>query len=265
MYPYAPIRKVPLEYMGIPSSAFSVQLEKSKDGVTKFNEVGVVKQNYLLIPNQEVKDITDELANNTPWQWEVVREFFDGKKYVYTLATMDLKQEVDEGDWMGLGLNVWNSYDGSIAFHLRFMAYRLACLNGMVSQDNFFSYRFKHDQNSEGWERDIARASDMFLNAEESLESFCTNAKPLLSSVNLQKLETIRKGYIRDLPVTTWGKIVDEYLLNEDEYQESTLWNFLNAGTKILWHNDKPTVADYKNNQYFTDRLMQYGKDTALA
>ena len=44
---YAPIRKVPLDYNGIQSSAFSVQIEKVDDDLkTKWNEVGVVGNKY---------------------------------------------------------------------------------------------------------------------------------------------------------------------------------------------------------------------------
>ena len=54
----APIRKVPLEYNGTKSNAWSVQREdmittKTEDTTIQgpvWNEVGVVSDNYLLIP-----------------------------------------------------------------------------------------------------------------------------------------------------------------------------------------------------------------------
>ena len=57
MYPYNEIRKVPLDYEGITSSAFAVQRKDtivSKTGTRdKWVECGVVGQKYLLIPNSD--------------------------------------------------------------------------------------------------------------------------------------------------------------------------------------------------------------------
>ena len=259
MYAYAPIRKVPLDYNGIKSSAFSVQLEDNKDGISEYKEVGVVRNKYLLIPNRDVKDLIDTLVADTGWDWEVAKEYFDGKKYVYTLMTRDLTKELDVGDTVGLGLNAWNSYDGSIAFHLRFMAFRLACLNGMMSNDTFFSYKFKHDSKSEGYEEEIKQAGEMFSRADDRLDVFAQNCNKLLTTVDVSDLANIRKNYLSELPVTTFGKIADEFLL-EDEYKE-TAWDLTNAATRILWHNKKPTVSDYKQNQYVVDQMFKYAAE----
>ena len=53
MNPYLPIRKVPLDYDGIQSSAFSVQMQKPNDTSFSWSEVGVVGNNYMLLPNEE--------------------------------------------------------------------------------------------------------------------------------------------------------------------------------------------------------------------
>ena len=50
--PYAEIRKVPLDFQGIKSSAYSVQIQNKQN----WNEVGVVSSKYLLIPNDEVRE-----------------------------------------------------------------------------------------------------------------------------------------------------------------------------------------------------------------
>ena len=262
-YAYAPVRKVPLDHQGIQSSAFSVQLEHIKDGIQKYKEVGVVRNNYLLIPNVEVKELIDGLVEDTGWEWNVAKEYFDGRKFVYTLMTKDLTKTLDVGDTVGLGLNAWNSYDGSVAFHLRFMAFRLECLNGMMSNNTFFSYKFKHDKNSEGFDKEIEKAGKLFHNADGKLETFANNCNQLLTSINIDDLSNIRKNYIPNIPVTTFGKIADEFML-KDEYKE-TAWDFTNAATRILWHNEKPTVADYKNNQYVVDQMFQYANDNSKA
>ena len=51
MNPYQEIRKVPLDYSGIKSSAYAVQRYDEDKG---WKEAGVVGANYMLLPNQEV-------------------------------------------------------------------------------------------------------------------------------------------------------------------------------------------------------------------
>ena len=50
---YDPIRKVPLEYNGTKSNAWSVQRE-DLDNNSGWKEVGVVSNNYLLIFNNPI-------------------------------------------------------------------------------------------------------------------------------------------------------------------------------------------------------------------
>ena len=58
MNPYLPIRKVPLDYNGISSSAYAVQMRHEPDEGTPIDamawrEVGVVGHNYLLVDNDK--------------------------------------------------------------------------------------------------------------------------------------------------------------------------------------------------------------------
>ena len=43
---------------------------------------------------------------------------------------------------------------------------------------------------------------------------------------------------------------------------EFTVWDLLNSGTQILWHQKKITQGAIKNNALVVDGLLQYGKDT---
>ena len=66
----ASIRKVPLEYNGTKSNAWSVQREdwiEEDKGETIVNapiwkEVGVVSDNYLLIPNTKVVKLAEDIS-----------------------------------------------------------------------------------------------------------------------------------------------------------------------------------------------------------
>ena len=82
--PYAQMRKVPLDYNGIQSSAYSVQYQESHD---KWKEAGVVGSKYMLLPNSKVKEAADQVANASNIQFEQDKTFFDGRRYVYSLKS----------------------------------------------------------------------------------------------------------------------------------------------------------------------------------
>ena len=67
MNPYAEIRKVPLDYQGVQSSAYSVQAydKNSEKEILEWNEVGTVSSNYLLVPNKDVRDMAIHIANES--------------------------------------------------------------------------------------------------------------------------------------------------------------------------------------------------------
>ena len=259
---YAPIRKVPLDYNGIQSSAFSVQMEKVKEGeLPKWNEVGVVGNKYLLIPNKEVNLLADEIANESNLTWEPIRTFFDGRRYFTGRIAKSQKSEVAKDDDVALGMGFWNSYDGSQALSFRLFLVRLVCTNGMMTKDFFSSYRFKHDNTSEDYQEEIIKAANIINNSEEQVEVVMNKFRKMNNmNLDLTELQMIRK-HLPTLPVTTWGKIVDRYLskyhLDENVGDaNNNYWEFYNACTDILWHDKNPTTASFNHNAYITDTLL---------
>ena len=268
MYPYNEIRKVPLDYQGITSSAFAVQrkeIKNNKDGTgrEKWVECGVVGQKYLLIPNSEVKEMADTISNLCDAEFEPAKEFFDGRRYFYGLVSKTLTTEICEGDDVALGLGFWNSYDGSTALKMRMFLMRLVCTNGMMTNDHFNSYRFKHDHTSEGYEDEMMQVVDIINGCGDSVEKIARNFRAMTNlEMDLDALKIARKS-IPALPTTTWGKITDRYLegyVNDDDNSaltKNTMWDFYNACTDVLWHEKKPTVASFNHNAYVTDSLLK--------
>ena len=167
MNPYSPIRKVPLDYNGIQSSAFSVQMQKPNDTSFSWKEVGVVGNSYMLLPNEEVKNAAHQVAEESKIDFVHDKTFFNGRNFVYSMKSNHVAGEVKAGDDVALGMQFWNSYDGSKAFGFAMMLYRLVCTNGMMSKDHFNTYRFKHEPKSEDW--------------SDSLEQVVTNINNLAS------------------------------------------------------------------------------------
>ena len=75
------------------------------------------------------------------------------------------------------------------------------------------------------------------------------------TSVGLSTMAELREEKLSEIPVTLWGKIVDRYL---DKYVGGSCWDFLNAGTDVIWHEKKPTMATFNHNTYFVDGMMSY-------
>ena len=267
--PYAPIRKVPLDYNGIKSSAFSVQLEDwCKTGedegkplyVNKWQEKGVVGGNYLLIPNKEVQEMAQVISKASNIEWKENKVFFNGRQYMYSMTTEEKIGTIAKGEDISLGFAMWNSYDGSRALSFELFLNRLICMNGMITKKYFDSYRFKHTPESSNWQEDLEQVCNLIehVPVNKYLETFTH----LYSTGDLDSnsLGQIRSRYIPRVPTGTWGKILDKFLC-EKEYDNHRGWDLLNASTNILWHNKKQTMADFNMNGYIVEGMCNYIED----
>ena len=263
MNPYAPIRKVPLDYNGITSSAYSVQMDKDDKG---WKEVGTVGKNYMLLSNDKVRDAAEQVAQESNVEFTHDKTFFNGKSFVYSMKSNHISGEIRPGDDVALGMQFWNSYDGSKSFGFAMMLYRLICTNGMMSKNFFNTYLFKHEPNSENWEESLEQVTsniNAMANGSLRLEEFIDSLKKLNSlHINVDELGSIRHNHLQDIPTGTWGQIVDRFTSpvnnnagDVDYYY--TGWQLLNAGTDILWHKENPTVASYNQNQLIVDGLCR--------
>ena len=172
--PYAEIRKVPLNYQGIESSAYSVQYKEEND----WKEAGVVGSKYMLLPNSKVKEAADQVANASNIQFEQDKTFFDGRRYIYSLKSNSVVGNIKQGDDLALGIQFWNSYDGSKSFGFSMLLYRLICTNGMMSKKFFNTFRFKHEPNSEGWEENLDKVINIVNSTSEgSLNNMIGNLR----------------------------------------------------------------------------------------
>ena len=256
MNPYAEIRKVPLDYNGIQSSAYSVQIVKED----KWNEVGVVGNNYMLLPNKEVRDAATEVADASIIDFKHDKTFFDGRRFVYSLKSDKVVGDINKGDDLALGMQFWNSYDGSKSFGFSMMLYRLICTNGMMSKTFLNSFRFKHEPNSEGWEENLDTVTNSInatADGSGNMGVFLKSLRKLNElNVNVDTLGSLRHEHLKDIPVGTWGTIVDRFT-HPKSTNNTTGWGLLNSATDILWHKEKPTMATYNQNASIVDGLCR--------
>ena len=272
MNPYLPIRKVPLDYNGISSSAYSVQMQHPESGdiydgkhLSEWKETGVVGHSYLLVDNDSVRKAAEQVAEESKLQFVHDKTFFNGRSYAYSLKSDHVVGEVAQGDDVALGMQFWNSYDGSKAFGFAMMLYRLICTNGMISKDHFRTYRFQHQPSSENWEESLEQVVSNINNLvggkdmkrRGALEEFLKNLRSLSNlNVTTEELGRLRHDYLKDIPVQLWGNIVDSYT-DPRKVKPHTGWQLLNTATDLLWHKEKPTVSSYSQNATIVDGLCR--------
>ena len=265
MNPYLPIRKVPLDYDGISSSAYSVQMrhEPEKDTVATemaWREVGVVGHNYMLLSNEDVKSAANQVAEECNLNFSFDKTFFNGRSYVYSMKSDHVVGEVAQNDDVALGMQFWNSYDGSKAFGFAMMLYRLICTNGMMSKDHFNTYRFKHEPKSENWQENLEQVVaniNNLSNGSVKINEFLRRLRALNNlNVTTEELGKLRHNNLKDVPVQLWGNIIDDYT-NPDNHAPHNGWTLLNTATDLLWHKEKPTMASYNQNTIIVDGLCR--------
>ena len=261
MNPYADIRKVPLDYQGVQSSAYSVQThDLNKEDRLEWKEVGTVSNNYLLVPNNDVVDMAVSIVDKSGIDFEEDKVYFDGKRFVISYIAKDNPLgEVVVGDDIALGFQMWNSYDGSTSLGFRMMLYRLECLNGMMSHVNLNKYRFRHNIDSDNWQEELETVSHTLKAASKGDNNNVFDIMKRFSNLNashitMGELQEIRNDHIKDIPTQLWGAVMDRFV-NKPVYNG---WNLLNAATDELWHKEKPTVASNNHNATIVDGLCNW-------
>ena len=254
--PYVRVEKRPLYASdSMKSGGFTVRVADDTDP-TGWKEAGVVSEDYLLVPNAEVRSIAEEIADRSQFNFEEEKIFFDGKRY--SLALVARNEGLVEplvGDFIGLGLLFENSYDGSRKLAASLFAYRLACKNGMLVPSLFRQVRFKHLRSSSGWQGDVNRALSMLAMAPAGLEKFARASRKLASMrISAGRLREIRQKAVPKLPVTLWGRTLDRFV-NEESLDG---FGLLNAVTYVTWHDEKPSASTFGHNEYASTGLVNY-------
>ena len=255
--PFIEIHKQPTFLpSGKQSGAYSVTLGDNE------KEVGIVKENYLLVENQHISEIGQEIMSNSGIDFRPDKIFFNGKQFreIYVAKDSGLELAVPKvGDLIGLVCEIQNSYDSSIKAGVNIYFQRLICDNGMLSKSFGFGHTFHHTMNNVDWNNEIIRATQVLKNQSGSrLKSFVEACGQLQKSIETEDIALIRESYINALPTQQFGQMYDKYLLDKDY----TAWGLLNAGTNVLWHSNKLTTANFKNNHTVVDGMLEYGKIT---
>ena len=213
----------------------------------------------MLLPNEEVKNAAHQVAEECKIDFVHDKTFFNGRNFVYSMKSQHVAGEIQVGDDVALGMQFWNSYDGSKAFGFAMMLYRLICTNGMMSKDHFNTYRFKHEPKSEDWSDSLEQVVtniNNLVSGTYQLDDLIENLRKLSNmEVTMDVLGNIRHNHLQEIPVSIWGQIVDRFTHTSKE--DYSGWNLLNASTDLLWHKENPTITTYSQNAAIVDGLCK--------
>ena len=263
--PYADIRKVSLVGTdGTSSSAFGIQTDTGKNGKGKYKEVGVVREDYLLVPNEECLDMFHHINAQSKIKFTIKKTFFNGKQYgLYATAedqthTIDSENGIKVGDTVALGFHILNSYDGSKALTAGLHLERLLCTNGMCTNHGLSSVRILHDKSNAKWENDVEKILGLIDSSGEQVSGMMSAFSEMdRSTLDEGMLRHIASNIIPGIADGTFGKIYRKFS-EDNKGNESSVWDWYNACTDVLWKNTNPTKADFSNNAYVTDRMIEF-------
>lgn len=257
--PFVPIERVlvsdPSQEAGTPGGkCYSVRREDpSADAGWK--EIGTSPPGHLLVSNHELYCMADEIAQRSPFDWDGVSLFYDGKRFAYGLRTPDVFEDVGGREALCLGLLVHTSYDGSWDTGCRLFGYRIVSTSGLLHSGHFGHLQFEHSLCSEGWDTDLHRALGYVGDALGKLEAFGEVAHRLKRrAISSTDLAALRRGPLAQWPTGLWGQVLDRFLGGTSR----TAWDLLTRGSALLWNeNDRPRVAkDFRYNRVLTEAVM---------
>ncbi len=257
MNAFAEIQVTPLfSRDGMQSQGKSVRIS-DEEAPTGWKELGVVSPSYLLVHNSKVKDVLDQIVERTKIpDWKQRKLFFDGRRFVYSVTTDTITAQVVPGDVVRFGLIAYNSYDGSRSLSIGAYAEHLVCSNGMTSETYFPRFSFRHHQGNIDWDDQTQQAFAALLpGSRAKLAGFATVLQKLIRrELTMMDMSVLRKDYLGELNISSWGRVVDKYL----EARKYNAFGLLDACTANFWHNEKPSYSDYRNNTYAVDGFVQY-------
>lgn len=257
--PFVPIIKTPTYSQNSGThSGYSVEIEDPSTA-TGFRHVGNVSKNYLLLSNEEVRDLALEIARKSGMPFKESRIFWDGAKFCHIVDFQH--REAEDLGGIGLSLITRSSYDKSWRYDCALMGKRFVCDNGALSGEFFARISFKHLSSSkedaprdETWQAIVRQGMSVIDHAPRDLKRFVEAMRTLKSArMTDGRLREVWKS-IPTIGDSVKGQIVSRYV----EKEEGNLFGLFQAGTWLFSHRKKMTAADFSNNEVFTTALLEY-------
>ena len=263
--PFVPILKTPTYSRNSGThSGFAVEIEDAS-APTGYTHVGNVSQNYLLLSNEEVRDLAVEIAFQSGIPFKESRIFWDGARFCHIIDFLET-EAVEPGDEIGLSLITRSSYDKSWRYECALMGKRFVCDNGAISGEFFARVSFKHlatgsvgveGVKDEAWKAIVRQGMSVIDHAPDDLSRYVHALRQL-------KAARMTDGRLRDVwrAMPTVGDAIKGQILSRYvESEEPTLYGLFQAATWLFTHREKLTAADFANNDAATTALLRYAAE----
>ncbi len=182
------------------------------------------------------------------------------KRMYLKVVTPKISGEVAKGDTLNFGLSISNSEIGYGSLSVQLMAYRLACLNGMISESAVKKYHVgKRQEGSDGtWEifsNETKQLSDkaFWAQVKDTVQASVDNA-----AQNFDKLINKAKKAAQialPAPVEVVELVAEKFGFNEGE-QSGVLDHLIRGGDLSLWGLTNAVTA------YAQDKDLTYERAT---
>lgn len=204
----------------------------------------IVSNQYALTRNEDIDSACDKAVESF-YQGPVTKNvtvYDDGARVKWNYDFRGTEYEVDKlnrqkGDIICPTLNVYNSYDTSWKYDFVFGALRLACLNGMVTNETIFRITKKHLGESMDYER-IAQFMMSGLNDFSKLVDQWkswnhTNTSPEVYERIINGMELGKK---EQETIGNEVEIASAVILEEIKLKTLSYWLFFNVVTQFITH-----------------------------
>jgi hypothetical protein len=245
--PLAPVAKEQLQTgSGVKSSRYAIVIDP--EGARQ--EVGVVSADYQLIPNRVARDVALDILTRSGLSFDERSLAFDGRRYRQRWVVPEFQVEPKQGDFVSLGLDVVNSYDGTTPFALSFIAERLECLNGMVVDFILGAFRFRHWGENGKFKEELENAVSSLTMLGESSGKLLPGMKRMVET----KIDrpVIQRSF-KELELKD-NLIAPVFMKIDGE----TEWDFYNAFTRVL--SEKNTIRNDNVNRQISRHFFRADK-----
>tara|TARA_Y100000310_G_scaffold55360_1_gene50778 strand:- start:614 stop:1417 length:804 start_codon:yes stop_codon:yes gene_type:complete len=215
--------------------------------------VKIVSKKYWLYPNEEAMKAADmaakmvgldQFASTTPGMQNEDHVVWsnDGNR-VRALYTLQGQKKVD-GDKVNVGVNVYNSIDGTTSFGVGLFTFRGICSNGVIfGRRDIRQVRHAHTKG----------LANVVEAVRGSMVTMLEQAVAVVESYRRMAQEKVNQKLINKLADSYLSKKVLPDYVHEDEatIPDLTQWDIYNDITEAIWHNEKTGIKS-KEFQFTT-------------
>jgi hypothetical protein len=239
------------------------------------------RQSYCLIPNRRLKQAADDVISRCGIDFEPLPTvgshgptLWDGKKYTDRYYSKSISADISDGKGsrLMLGMQVTNSYDGSMSASMEFFVMNIRCANQFHSGHLIAGFNMRHHlKDGNELQIDIDDAASML----QSQASEFSKIIPRFNALTGTPLSTLGggdtlQGYlnVRNKLSDVWkpsfepqlmdelaGRGVSSRLKLEPTGTHQSLWGLLNAYSAVATHH----IGGFNGmniNREITDRIL---------